>query len=236
MAKFKIETNKHENIKFLTREGTSDKKTFEEVIVRNVYEKRDFKINKGEHWIDLGGNVGAFSVNAINKGATVDIYEPDPFNCKQIEKNLKLNGFEGSATIHNKAVVATEDKKLTMFVGNNMQVWRNSLYKNWGNQKFTVDCIHFREVFKDESHCCKMDIEGAEMPILEAMDIWPEKMVFEWSFDIDNCLDRYRKLIEKLKGIYPYLKHAKYDPIHKIFSPSWFPAATNVYAKKSQNV
>ena len=37
-----IKQKKHKNIKFLVREGTSDEKTFEEVIVRNVYEKKDF--------------------------------------------------------------------------------------------------------------------------------------------------------------------------------------------------
>ena len=46
---------KKTNINGLTciyREGTSDIKTFEEVIGRNVYEKRGNKIKKGEFWFD----------------------------------------------------------------------------------------------------------------------------------------------------------------------------------------
>lgn len=193
----------YNGINFQAREGTSDEKTFKEVIERNVYEKKYFKINKGEHWIDLGGNVGAFSLNALSKGATVDIYEPDPFNCKQIEKNLKLNGF--NANINNFAVVANDLKKMTMYVGNNMQVWRNSLYKNWGNQKFTVNCVNFNEIIK-ENHCVKMDIEGAEMEILESMFKFPKKMVFEWSFDIDGRINRYKKVIDNLKEQYKQVK------------------------------
>ena len=129
----KIKKLEHKGLILNARVGTSDEKTFDEVIVRNVYEKRYFKIQHGEHWIDLGGNVGAFALNAISKGATVDIYEPDPFNCKMIEKNLRANNFD--ANIFQKAVVGNDLKKMTMYVGNNMQVWRNSLYKNWGNQK-----------------------------------------------------------------------------------------------------
>ena len=140
----KITEHNHKGIKFLCREGTSDYKTFEEVIVRNVYEKKYFKIQPGEHW---------------------------------------------------------------MYVGNNMQVWRNSLYKNWGNEKFTVDCIHFSEVLKDPSHCVKMDIEGAEMDILEAMTLFPNKMVFEWSLDIDRSLTRYRNIIDKFKPQYKKLMY-----------------------------
>lgn len=195
----------HGEIQFLAREGTSDKKTFDEVIVGNTYEKKYFKIQQGEHWIDLGGNVGAFALQAISKGAVVDVYEPDPFNCKMIEKNLKANGY--GANIHQVAVVANDKKKMTMYVGNDMQTWRNSLYKNWGNQKFTVDCVHFSEVIK-ENHCVKMDIEGAEMDILEAMEVFPYKMVAEWSLDIDPYLERYRNIVDKLKIVYNSVYHS----------------------------
>lgn len=105
----KIKKLEHKGLILNARVGTSDEKTFDEVIVRNVYEKRYFKIKPGEHWIDLGGNVGAFALNAISKGAVVDIYEPDPFNCKMIEKNLKANNFD--ANIFQKAVVANDLKK-----------------------------------------------------------------------------------------------------------------------------
>ena len=55
-------------IKFFYREGTSDLKTFEEVIGRDVYRKKGMTINKGEHWIDCGGNVGAFTLLACSLG------------------------------------------------------------------------------------------------------------------------------------------------------------------------
>lgn len=231
--KAKTEIFQHKRIKFIHRNGTSDKKTFDEVIVRNVYEKKIFKINKGEHWIDLGGNVGAFALNAISKGATVDIYEPDPLNCKMIEKNLKINNF--NANIFNKAVVAGEQKKMTMYVGNNMQTWRNSLYKNWGNQKFTVDCINFEQVIKSDS-IVKMDIEGAEMAILEAMKIYPKKMVFEWSFDIDGRIKRYKDVIDKMKKNYSKLKYSKqfYNMVDYKLPNYIFPQCDNIYCIKDE--
>lgn len=223
----KVKRLEHNEIILLAREGTSDEKTFDEVIVRNVYEKRYFKIKPEEHWIDLGGNVGAFALNALSKGATVDIYEPDPFNCKMIEKNLKVNGFD--ANIFQKGVVANDMKKMKMFVGNNNQVWRNSLYKDWGNKSFNVDCIHFSEVFTNPNHCCKMDIEGAEMAILEAMDLFPKKMVFEWSFDIDESLNRYRKLVRSLDSSYNTVKAPSYSSDFVTWQKSWFPACANVF-------
>lgn len=222
----KVEKHEYEGIKFYARKGTSDKKTFDEVIINNVYETKEFKILTGEHWIDLGGNVGAFTLQAISKGATVDVYEPDPFNCKMIEKNLKANNYD--ANIHQKAVVATNDKYMTMYVGNNMQTWRNSLYKNWGNQKFKVPCIHFDEVIKMDSNI-KMDIEGAEMPILEQMENYPKKMVAEWSLDIDGNLNRYRRIVDKLKPVYNNFRYKQqfYDFPDDIIPQYIFPKAYN---------
>ena len=222
----RLKQKRHNNIKFIFRDGTSDIKTFDEVIVKDAYQKRDFRIQQGEHWLDLGGNVGAFSLLAISKGATLDVYEPDPFSCKMIEKNLKANKF--NANIIQKAVVANDKKRMTMFVGNNMNVWRNSLYKDWGNEKFTVDCIHFGEVIGESSNV-KMDIEGAEMEILESMQLLPKKMVFEWSFDVDPSLVRYRKILQKMRKHYNFVRGTEFNLAIEEWPKSWFPPCTNVY-------
>ena len=188
--------------------------------------KKDFKIKKGEHWIDLGGNVGSFALIALSKGATVDIYEPDPFSCKMIEKNLKVNDYD--ANIYQKAVVANDKKKMTMYVGNNMNVWRNSLYKNWGNEKFTIDCVHYENVITKDS-IVKMDIEGAEMAILESMQEFPKKMVYEWSFDIDPSLTRYREILKKMKKRYKSIRGTEFNFDFVEWQKSWFPPCANVY-------
>ena len=38
-------------IQFFYREDYSDLKTFKEVIGKNVYQKKNFKINKNEYWM-----------------------------------------------------------------------------------------------------------------------------------------------------------------------------------------
>ena len=222
----RLKQKQHKDIKFIVRDGTSDIKTFDEVIINNTYQRKEFQISPDEHWLDLGGNVGAFAVLALSKGATVDIYEPDPFSCKMIEKNLKVNNY--NANIIQKAVVANDKKKMTMYVGNNNQVWRNSLYKNWGNEKFTVECIHFSEIV-DENSNVKMDIEGAEMEILESMQTFPKKMVFEWSFDVDPSLTRYRKILSKMNDNYDVVKGSEFNMAYVEWQKSWFPPCTNVY-------
>jgi len=215
-------------IKFYYRENTSDLKTFEEVIGRDVYRKKGMTIKSGEKWIDCGGNVGAFSLLACSLGAKVTVYEPDPNNCKMIEKNLKLNNFE--AEIICAGLVHNETKKANLYVGNNGNVWRNSMFKNWNGKGLKVDCVNFDEVTKD-GVCVKIDIEGAEMPILENTNRKFKKLVFEWSFDIDGSLNRFRKCIDKLKNTYEVnIQDKRFYELPDDFVPKRFIVkATNIF-------
>jgi FkbM family methyltransferase len=217
-------------IKFLYRENTSDLKTFEEVIGRDVYRKKGMKIEKGEHWYDCGGNVGAFTLLACSLGAKVTVFEPDPNNCKMIDQNLKLNGF--SAQIVCAGLVHNDTKKANLYVGNNGNVWRNSMYKNWNGKGVKVDCVNFDESIPNGA-CVKIDIEGAEMPILESTKRKFKKLVFEWSFDIDGSLPRFWNIIDKLKKDYQVAEignTAKYvSRDYDLWQKSWFPACTNVF-------
>jgi FkbM family methyltransferase len=217
-------------IKFFHRENTSDLKTFDEVIGKDVYQKKGMKILAGEHWIDCGGNVGAFTLLACSLGAKVTVYEPDPNNCLMIEKNLELNNF--TAKVVCAGLVHNEVKKANLYVGNNGNVWRNSMFKNWNGKGLKVDCVNFDEAVSD-GVCVKMDIEGAEMPILENTQRKFKKLVFEWSFDIDPSLPRFWSIIEKLELIYKLgsvgntakFQSRDYD----VWQKSWFPACTNVF-------
>jgi FkbM family methyltransferase len=219
-------------IKFYHREGFSDLKTFKEVIGNKVYEKKGMTIKPNERWMDCGGNVGAFTLLACSKGAEVTVYEPDPYNCQMIAENLKLNGFK--ATIKEVALVYNDAKELILFIGNNNNVWRNSIVKKWNNKGIKVKCINFDEEAKDFD-CCKMDIEGAEMLILENTKKVFSKLVYEWSFDIDDNLSRFWSIIEKQKNQYSDLKDvgntAKFKTRdYNTWQNSWFPACTNVFA------
>ena len=228
----KILKGEIKGIKFLYRKGMSDLKTFEEVIGKDVYQKKGMKIQSNENWMDCGGNVGAFTLLACSKGANVTVYEPDPYNCDMIKKNLKLNGF--NAEVKQYALVHNDAKNLILFIGNNGNVWRNSIVKKWNNKGIKVPCINFDKEAK-KFECCKMDIEGAEMLILENTEKVFKKLVYEWSFDVDNSLPRFWNIIEKQKVSYSNLKDvgntAKFKTRdYDVWQKSWFPACTNVFA------
>ena len=217
-------------IKFYHRPGFSDLKTFEEVIGRKTYLKRGLKILSGEKWMDCGGNVGAFALLACSLGAEVTVYEPDPFNVDMIKRNLRLNGFD--ATVKQAALVHDDRKSVTLFIGNNSQVWRNSIVRKWNDKGIKVPCLNFDDEAQGFDGC-KMDIEGAEMPILETTKAKFKKLVYEWSFDIDPSLVRLWGVIDRQK--LSYRVEAAWNSIcyndqrETVWQSSWFPACTNVF-------
>jgi FkbM family methyltransferase len=221
-----IYVSKKTGLKFYYRPNTSDIKTIIEVVERGVYEKKYFKIQKGEHWVDLGGNIGAFTLLALSKGATVDVYEADNEHCELIKMNLALN--ELTANVINKAVVHDDTKEIYLNIQKNGNTWRNSIVKNWGGGKKKIECINI-ETILNNNVCCKMDIEGSEMLILETIKSMPKKIVYEWSFDIDDNIDRYRNVLKKMISNYENVKHNSIKDEHKIWQKAWFPPCRNVY-------
>lgn len=215
------------DLKFDLRPNSSDEKAVREVVGNLAYEKKDFKILPGEEWLDLGGNVGAFAVLAASRGAKVTSFEPDPLNCERIHRNLSLNAL--TAEVRERAVVSNDQKSATLNLWPDGQSWRNSLYRNRrGTEQTIVLCENFFSLLKPD-HCVKMDIEGAEIPILEA---WPEglrcqKLVFEYSFDVDPSVARLRAILAKMKRCFATVKHT--SQVDRIEEWKFFPPATMVH-------
>jgi FkbM family methyltransferase len=216
-----------DGIRFYHRPGFSDLKAFEEVVGRKVYLKHGLKILPGEKWMDCGGNVGAFTLLACSLGAEVTVYEPDPFNADMIERNLRLNGY--SATIKQAALVHDDRESTILHIGNSNQVWRNSIVTKWNEKGIRVPCLNFDHEARPFD-CCKMDIEGAEMPILENTAAIFKKLVYEWSFDVDPSLPRIRRVIERQQQLYKVKVRANCLPGAKgsVWKSSWFPLCTDV--------
>jgi FkbM family methyltransferase len=236
VTKTKFERIEYHGLKFDCRPGTSDEKAVKEVVLRKGYARTrvGFVPGEGERWVDLGGNIGAFSVWAASLGATVDCYEPDPDSCEMIDHNIRLNGLEDMVTLHHKAVVGDDRKKATLHRNTARgNVWRNSIERPWrGGTDIEVSCISIDKIWKKNRYI-KMDIEGSEMAILEGIgsEVVVKGLVFEWSFDVDPSLPRFRAVIERLEGLYSQVLNGA-SPEGDVWKPEWFPPCRTVWCLK----
>ena len=160
----------------------------------------------------------------IDDGITLD------FHLAGAGIDLKLNNM--AATIKQAALVHDDTKSTILYIGNNSQTWRNSIVRRWNDKGLKVPCLNFDDEAKNFD-ACKMDIEGAEMPILENCHHKFSKLVYEWSFDIDPSLPRLWNVLDRQKQTYKI--EAAWSSIfyetkeHKAWKSSWFPACTNVF-------
>ena len=228
--------------KFALRDGSSDQKSVDETWVRKAYQKPmlPFTINEGEKWLDLGANIGAFACYAAVKGCQVRAYEPQIDNCEMIRINAELNNVADKIEIIKAAVVpqSQDGKTLNFYESTNPASFRrHTLYGNYLNSSkkknitvTSVTAAGFNSLIKDGYNCIKMNIEGAEIPIINELEnnLNIKKMVFEYSFDMDNKISTYVAVIEKLKTLFKLVKSSRTIPLHLETYP-FYPPNTYIF-------
>lgn len=216
------------------RPGTTDEKVIDEVLRRNVYERKkmEFHLNQAPVWLDLGANIGTFSLKATTSGCRVVAYEPEPENFNILVENTR--GL--SVTPVKAAIVASSDKStqpLYLCKGD-YNKYRHTLTKIRGRLTIDVDVHIFKDVLDQfRPNGVKMDIEGAEIDILDSMTTWPTHvthLVFEYSFDRDRSITRFKKIIDQLKENFTHVHHPKMDWNREKYD--FYPPAVIVYAKR----
>lgn len=89
----------------------------DEIFIREVYNPRGMKIKKGDTVIDIGANIGLFSLYATQNGASkVYAIEPLEGNRKAIERNFESNSLKKPEII--KKAVTNKAGYAKLFIGN----------------------------------------------------------------------------------------------------------------------
>jgi len=225
-----IELN-HKGIKMLLRPYSTDEKVFNEVVVKHNYEKKSFKIEPEETWLDLGANIGTFTRYAISKGAHVIAYEPEISNFNLLVKNLE--GFEENSKCFQKAVIAGDNKEMGLSLGKDeTNHWRHSLYKNKKGGVVKVECININKVITSKITGIKMDIEGGEIEIFDKLEDWKNvtKLVFEYHFDIQPNMFKFFQQMKKLKKHFTVVDYGSMPT--GIVEYKFFPPARTIFCSK----
>lgn len=216
-----IEVN---GLKFNLRPDSSDEKAITEVVKNKGYERKYFKVESGEYWLDLGANIGAFTCFAIQRGATVTAYEPEPNNFAALEANVALNGYV--AKLVQAAVVADriEQTELNLYLADNAeQDWCAGLYKHHRKRSVVVPACKFSSILHGID-AVKMDIEGAEIDILNTVAGFGsvKKLVLEYHFSVRDDVNLYRRIMKRLEGMFANVNYKTF-PEHIIKHPYFIP-------------
>jgi FkbM family methyltransferase len=206
-------------LRFVSR-GPHDDEVYREVVEARCYEKPrlGFSVRRGERWLDCGANVGAFAVWAEKKmGAEVFGYEACSENTVVASENLRVNGCRSNVQT---AFVSDRLGGVSSVSFNERTPARSSSIAK-GVQRFVKNVSLADEIEKHKPHGLKIDIEGGELPILDAgipLDgIRAMAVEYHFRFDKDCAAARRR--------IAPLMSHFKHNSVPKtIFMTDKWPA------------
>lgn len=217
------------------RPNTTDEKVIPEVLQKNVYQSPKFKffLEETDRWLDLGGNIGTFSLLCLNKNIPVVSFEPESENFELLQKNVETNfgktklfkGFQKAIGLHN--------GKLPLYLcKGDYNKYRHTLCPKRGRDTIMVPIVSIIDIIQKYSiNSIKIDIEGYEIELLEKIslqDLKPiRKLVYEYSFDVDKSIPRFLNIVKKLKK---HFKFVQYDKVKdNELQYNYYPPCVNVY-------
>lgn len=130
-------------------------------------------LEKGMNVVDVGANLGIYTLHALAAGCNVYSYEPTPAIYKILVDNVGINGFEptGRANIFNLAVTDIEGEvEFSVFGMNEHQ--NNSMFaKSKNDKRIKVKTVSLDNHVGNLPHIdvVKIDVEGAERLVIKGM-------------------------------------------------------------------
>jgi FkbM family methyltransferase len=224
------------------RRGTTDEKAIHEVWKLAVYRnnKIGFQVQPGDVVLDLGGNIGSFTMYALAHGAArVITAEPHPDNVALLKSNVELNNQVAAVTILPCAIswdLPPLVERILYVPQEDRNTYRHTIIPVRGRKQLLIDQRRFQDILSDDITFVKMDIEGSERAILESCTGWRNvrRLVFEYHFDKRKnsnykSFERFHQVMNILRA-QGFTVHHKPLPLNGI--PNYFPCDTVVHCTR----
>jgi FkbM family methyltransferase len=165
-------------------------------------------LSKKDVVLDLGGNIGAFTVDIFDKVKKVIVYEPEDVNYEFLSTNIEDNGAK-NVVAHKQAVVGNDDKVRDFYLGK-VPYYYSFLVKQ-NRKRVPVECVNINDVMREYKPTkMKVDIEGSEWEVLiNCKDFGNvDQIIFEYNFDMNMDL---KSGFERFNALKKHLKKHGFD-------------------------
>lgn len=192
-----------------------------EAFTANTYEHHGMTFEKDDVVLDLGANIGCFTLSIFNRVKKVIAVEPESHNCEIMRLNMKENNIK-NCKLYQAAVVGNDDKKRELFCGW-CAGWYSLHTNNHNRVSVTVDCVNIQELIdKYNPTKIKFDIKGSEIECVDAIKNWGRvnQVAFDYCFDINKDLSNQYEKFNKFKA---KLKKDGFDitPMERDMKSNW---------------
>jgi FkbM family methyltransferase len=172
----------------------------DEIWAYRKYDYFGYRVNPGDIVVDIGANIGTFSLYAAKVCGASRVLSFEPFfdNYRILSKNVEQNQLL-SITCVNQAVAGNRGLRTLRL--DPMDSGSHSLVSGSSERSVEVECCTLEDIFERFSLATidylKMDCEGAEYEVLESA-ISRLKQIRRISMETHTTLDRKAEDLEKL--------------------------------------
>lgn len=164
-----------------------------------VFCKQDYgKVKKNSTIVDVGANIGIFSLYALSNGAKhVEIFEPCNEAYRVLFENIKINGYLSKVNMHKLAVTANDNS--TVFISTVSSPYNKiSLKENFSTSLEKVKTINLETALNSFKNIdlIKMDCEGAEFEIFPSLSIDFFEKIDEIRMELHGPFDEFTASIK----------------------------------------
>ncbi|MGV8150747.1 MAG: FkbM family methyltransferase [Candidatus Woesearchaeota archaeon] len=169
-----------------------------EVYAVNCYGLLVKKIKNTSVVVDIGANIGTFSVLAARKSRILIAVEPEKKNFGHLSRNIMQNSLRNVILVN--AAVSKKDGADYLFLNGDSS---HSLYHKISSKKIRVKVKTLNTIMRengiDRIDCLKMDCEGAELDILHHC---PLKKIDNIMMEVHvNMYTKNHKGVDELIGL-----------------------------------
>jgi len=126
-------------------------------------------IEKDMTFIDVGANLGIYSLIAGRAGSTVYAYEPTPNIFRILKENIAANGFEVKGNIHPYNLAVADTEKRILFSVYKGLSGHNNMFDDTAD-RIEVEAVSLdHHITAEKIDIVKIDVEGAEYFVLKGM-------------------------------------------------------------------
>lgn len=124
-------------------------------------------LTKDSLFVDAGANVGAYSILAAELGARVIAFEPNETASEELRTNVRINRYESQVTVRKNVL---SNKPEQVFFTNaldsmNHLIGEAALDEQSGHS--LLEAVVLDDVVTSKIHGLKVDVEGAELMVLQ---------------------------------------------------------------------
>lgn len=155
----------------------------------------DARVRQGCHFVDVGANVGIYSLFVAHRaapGAKILSIEPQPELCARLAENIKLNAYDISIAPN---AVSDVDGEVSMAI-DKKNLGASTVEGDGGDETITVRCRKLYDVVNEHGFervdVMKLDIEGHEERVLRSFledappALWPGLLIVEMHATPEN--------------------------------------------------